>query len=88
MPTLAWYVVAQEQAPKLQKLKIPQLLTVVSVASGYNAYRGATTKTRCPRDANAGGSDPQTSPRPPVLLQGATCGTLAAPPYCELEAGV
>ena len=35
-------------------------------------HRGATTITRCPRAASAMGSEPTTSPRPPVLLQGAT----------------
>jgi hypothetical protein len=37
-----------------------------------NAHLGATTMTRCPRLARAMGRDPMTSPRPPVLLQGAT----------------
>lgn len=35
-------------------------------------WRGATTITRWPRAASARGSDPMTSPRPPVLDHGAT----------------
>jgi len=41
-------------------------------ASAGGGHRGATTMTRCPRAASAMGSEPTTSPRPPVLLQGAT----------------
>ena len=48
-------------------------LTPVLSASGYSLYLGATTITRCPLAARAGGKDPQTSPRPPVFDQGATC---------------
>lgn len=47
-------------------------LTPVYSASGYSAYRGATIITRWPLAASAAGSAPQTSPRPPVLDQGAT----------------
>ena len=47
-------------------------MTPVYSASGYSAYRGATTITRCPRAASAAGSAPQTSPSPPVLDHGAT----------------
>ena len=47
-------------------------LTPVYSASGYSAYRGATTITRWPLAASAAGSAPQTSPSPPVLDQGAT----------------
>ena len=48
-------------------------LTPVDLSSGRFLYRGDTTMTRCPLAASAGGRDPHTSPKPPVLEYGAAC---------------
>ena len=53
-------------------LPLQSAFTPVYTASGYSAYLGATTITRWPLAAKAAGRAPQTSPRPPVLDQGAT----------------
>ena len=52
------------------------MLTPVGLRSGCFLYMGDTTMTRWPRAASAGGSDPHTSPSPPVLDQGAACTAL------------
>ena len=56
---------------------------------GLQPYLGVTTMTLWPRCASAMGRDPTTSPRPPVLLQGAASAEtkIMSITFCALGVG-